>query len=160
KILGEQRDKDADDEGNRNTQTVGILIKGRPGSVGGLAGGAEVRGGEDDMEKWKRLLVDHKELAEKVQNLLTLTLAPTVPASLRNIPTKYNLIARLWAHAFHRLLESLRQAASPPNNSHVALEYLQEFIYYAYTFYCALLEERNLSGFRSGWVGALGDLSR
>ncbi|TFY56018.1 hypothetical protein EVJ58_g7892 [Rhodofomes roseus] len=160
KILGEQRDKDADDEGNRNTQTVGILIKGRPGSVGGLAGGAEVRGGEDDMEKWKRLLVDHKELAEKVQNLLTLTLAPTVPASLRNIPTKYNLIARLWAHAFHRLLESLRQAASPPNNSHVALEYLQDFIYYAYTFYCALLEERNLSDFRSGWVEALGDLSR
>ncbi|KAH9912646.1 uncharacterized protein B0H18DRAFT_1126962 [Fomitopsis serialis] len=160
KFLGEQRDKDADDEGDRNPQTVGILVKGRPGPAGGLAGGVEVRGGEDETEKWKRLLVDHKELAEKVQNLLTLTLAPTVPASLRNIPTKYNLIARLWAHAFHRLLESFRQAASPPNNSLAALEYLQDFIYYAYTFYCALLEEHNLSDFRSGWVEALGDLSR
>ncbi|EPT05882.1 hypothetical protein FOMPIDRAFT_1044363 [Fomitopsis schrenkii] len=125
KILGEQRDKDADEDGERNPQPVGILVKGRPGSANGSASGPEVRGGEDEAEKWKRLLADHKELADKVQNLLTLTLAPSVPASLRNIPTKYSLIARLWAHAFHRLLESLRQAASPPTNSPIALEYLQ-----------------------------------
>ncbi|KAJ3474927.1 hypothetical protein NLI96_g12171 [Meripilus lineatus] len=38
----------------------------------------------------------------------------------------------------------------PPTSSPVALEHLQEFIYYAYAFYCALLEERNLSAF-SPW---------
>ena len=61
KILGEQREKDTDEDGERNTQTVGILVKARPGSGGGVAGGAEVRGAEDEGEKWKRLLADHKE---------------------------------------------------------------------------------------------------
>lgn len=57
--------------------------------------------------------------------MLSLTLAPSVPTSLRNIPLKYNLIIRLWTHAFHRLLESLRRAAMPPSSSTVALEHLQ-----------------------------------
>lgn len=63
KILGEQRDNDADEDGERNPQTVGILVKGRPGSANGSASGPEVRGGEDEAEKWKRLLADHKECA-------------------------------------------------------------------------------------------------
>ncbi|KZT11502.1 uncharacterized protein LAESUDRAFT_643103 [Laetiporus sulphureus 93-53] len=157
KILGEDRDKDQDEGDDRaGQQRIGVLLKGRPGSAGAM----EAKGSEDESERWKRLLVDHKELAEKVHHLLSLTLAPTVPASLRNIPTKYNLIIRLWTHAFHRLLEVLRRAASPPNNSPVALEYLQDFIYYAYTFYTGLLEERNLIEFRGWWVEALGDLAR
>ena len=57
--------------------------------------------------------------------MLALTLAHTVSASLKNIPQKYNLIIRLWSHAFYHLLESLRHAARPPTSSHVALEYLQ-----------------------------------
>ncbi|KAJ3487599.1 hypothetical protein NLI96_g3415 [Meripilus lineatus] len=47
----------------------------------------------------------------------------------------------------------------PPTSSPVALEYLQEFIYYAYAFYCALLEKHNLSAFRTQWIEALGDLA-
>lgn len=57
--------------------------------------------------------------------MLAFTLAPSVPASLKNIPQKYNLIIRLWSHAFYHLLESLRHAARPPTTSQVALEYLQ-----------------------------------
>ncbi len=64
-------------------------------------------------------------LADEMHRMLTLTLAPSVPTSLRNIPIKYNLIIRLWTHAFHRLLESLRRAAMPPVSSLVALEHLQ-----------------------------------
>lgn len=54
-------------------------------------------------------------------------------------------------------MESLRRAsfASP-----LALEHLQDFIYYAYTFYTGLLEEPNLATFKSGWLEALGDLAR
>ncbi|EED78536.1 predicted protein [Postia placenta Mad-698-R] len=155
KILGEDRDKDREDDGERDVQRVGVLLKGRPGP-----GGTETKVGEDESERWRRLMIDHKELAEKMHQMLTLTLAPAVPASLRNIPTKYNLIIRLWTHAFHRLLESLRRAATPPNNSPIALEYLQDFIYYSYAFYSGLLEERNLFDFRSTWVEALGDLAR
>jgi protein SMG6 len=90
-------------------------------------------------------------------NLMEISLAPSVPASLRVIPTKYNIIIRLWTHAFHKLLEALRRASF---SSPVALEHLQDFIYYAYTFYTGLLEEPTLGSFRSGWLEALGDLAR
>lgn len=96
-------------------------------------------------------------MAEIIHNLLEISLAPSVPASLRNIPTKYNIIVRLWTYAFHKLLESLRRASF---TSPLALEHLQDFIYYAYTFYTGLLEEPTLAGFKSGWIEALGDLAR
>lgn len=96
-------------------------------------------------------------LAESMHNLLRLTLAPHVPASLRNIPTKYNIIIRLWTHAFFKPLEALRRASF---QSPVALEHLQEYIYFAYTFYTMLLEEPTLESFKAGWLEALGDLAR
>jgi hypothetical protein len=92
-----------------------------------------------------------------MHNLMEISLAPSVPASLRVIPTKYNIIIRLWTHAFHKLLEALRRASF---SSPLALEHLQDFIYYAYTFYTGLLEEPSLRSFRSGWLEALGDLAR
>lgn len=103
------------------------------------------------------LLIPHSRLADMMHNLMEISLAPSVPASLRVIPTKYNIIIRLWTHAFHKLLEALRRAsfASP-----LALEHLQDFIYFAYTFYTGLLEEPTLKSFRAGWLEALGDLAR
>jgi protein SMG6 len=95
-------------------------------------------------------------LAENIHNLLEISLSPSVPPSLRIIPTKYNIIVRLWTYAFHKLLESLRRAAFA---SPLALEHLQDFIYYAYIFYTGLLEEPTLVPFRSGWLEALGDLA-
>ena len=102
------------------------------------------------------MLVGHR-LAECMHNLMELTLAPHVPASLRNIPTKYNIIIRLWTHAFNKPLETLRRASF---QSPIALEHLLEFINYAYSFYTVLLEEQTLEGFKSGWLEALGDLAR
>ncbi|KAG2144492.1 hypothetical protein DEU56DRAFT_205910 [Suillus clintonianus] len=91
-----------------------------------------------------------------MHNLMEISLAPSVPASLRVILSKYNIIIRLWTHAFHKLLEALRRASfSLP----LALEHLQDFIYYAYTFYTRLLEEPTLCSFRPGWLEALGDLA-
>ena len=92
-----------------------------------------------------------------MHNLMQISLSPSVPASLRVIPTKYNILIRLWTHAFHRLLEALRRASF---TSTLALEHLQDFIYFAYTFYTSLLEEPTLRTFRSGWLEALGDLAR
>ena len=37
----------------------------------------------------------------------------------------------LWTHTFHKLLETLRC----PSFTWLTLEHLQDFIYYAYTFY-------------------------
>ncbi|KAG6844489.1 hypothetical protein H0H87_006563 [Tephrocybe sp. NHM501043] len=110
-----------------------------------------------EREKWKVQVDNHKQLADLIHNLLEISLAPSVPASLRNIPTKYNIIVRLWTYAFYKLLESLRRASF---TSALALEHLQDFLYYAYTFYTGLLEEPALAGFKSGWLEALGDLAR
>ncbi|KAG6878101.1 hypothetical protein C0992_008589 [Termitomyces sp. T32_za158] len=101
--------------------------------------------------------LDREMLAEYIHTLLEISLAPSVPASLRNIPTRYNIVVRLWTYAFYKLLESLRRASI---TSPLALEHLQDFIYYAYTFYTGLLEEPTLSAFKSGWIEALGDLAR
>jgi protein SMG6 len=92
-----------------------------------------------------------------VHNLMEISLAPSIPTSLRVIPTKHNIIIRLWTHTFHKLREALRRAsfASP-----LALEYLQDFIYFTYTFYTGLLKEPSLRTFYSGWLEALGDLAR
>ena len=40
-----------------------------------------------------------------MHNLLEISLAPSVPASPRNIPPKYNIITQLWTHAFHKRLK-------------------------------------------------------
>jgi protein SMG6 len=95
-------------------------------------------------------------LAKNIHNLLEISLSPSVPPSLRIIPTKYNIIVRLWTYTFHKLLESLRRAAFA---SPLALEHLQDFIYYAYIFYTGLLEDPTLVSFKSGWLEALGDLA-
>lgn len=92
-----------------------------------------------------------------MHQLLEISLAPNVPASLRHIPTKYNIIIRLWTNGFHKLLEALRRQCT---TSSLALEHLQDFIYYAYKFYTGLLEEPALESFKSGWLEALGDLAR
>ena len=73
-----------------------------------------------------------------IHNLLRLTLAHNVPVSLRAVPEKYNLIMRLWLNGFHRPLENLRRCAFNNINLIVALEQLQDFIYYAYTFYSCI----------------------
>ncbi|KAF7981504.1 hypothetical protein HWV62_33059 [Athelia sp. TMB] len=141
RILNEDVDDSAADEGR-------VLLKSRA---------KEVVDEDAEKQKWRKLIDDHKRLAEMMHNLLEISLAPSVPASLRNIPTKYNIIIRLWTHAFHRLLESLRRASF---TSPLALEHLQDFIYYAYTFYTGILEEQTLRTFRAGWLEALGDLAR
>jgi hypothetical protein len=65
-------------------------------------------------------------LAENIHNLLEISSSPSVSPSLRIIPTKYNIIFRLWIYAFHKLLESLCRAAFA---SPLALEHLRDFIY-------------------------------
>ena len=76
---------------------------------------------------------------------------------MRNIPEKYNIIVRLWTHAFNKPLEYLCRASF---TSAIALEHLQEYIIFAYCFYTTVLEERTLEDFKSGWLEALGDLAR
>ncbi|KAG6829844.1 hypothetical protein H0H92_003287 [Tricholoma furcatifolium] len=149
--IEDSEDRDNEDSSSSRTATI-VTLKGKEPEVNTMTSTENA-----EREKWKVQIDSHKQLAEYIHNLLEISLAPSVPASLRNIPTKYNIIVRLWTYAFHKLLESLRRASF---TSALALEHLQDFIYYAYTFYTGLLEEPTLSGFKSGWLEALGDLAR
>ncbi|KAJ3825018.1 hypothetical protein F5880DRAFT_1622927 [Lentinula raphanica] len=93
--------------------------------------------GAAEMQKWSKRIEDHKRLADYIHNMLEISRSPSVPASLHNIPMKYNIIM-----------------------SPIAMEFLQEFIIYAYTFYTRLYEEEHLSDYRSNWLEALSDLAR
>ncbi|KAF7347173.1 Protein kinase domain-containing protein [Mycena venus] len=73
------------------------------------------------------------------------------------MPTKYNMIIRLWAFAFLKLLESLCSASS---TSTIALEHLKDFASYAYAFYSDLLQEPTFNSFKSDWLQSLGLLAR
>ncbi|KAI0316542.1 hypothetical protein OF83DRAFT_1172791 [Amylostereum chailletii] len=57
----------------------------------------------------------------------------------------------------HRLLEKLHAAAQ---TSKLALEHLQSFINYAYTYYTDLHEHPFLNSFKSHWLESLGSLAR
>ncbi|TFY73283.1 hypothetical protein EWM64_g10729, partial [Hericium alpestre] len=122
-----------------------------------LRGTAEAASDDAEKLKWRKMIEDHKQLVEMMHNLLEMSLAPGVPASLRNIPAKYNITIRLWTHGFHCILENLRRSSL---SSKIALEHLQDFIYYAYTFYTGLLEEQTLVDLKQSWLEALGDLAR
>ncbi|KAJ8463961.1 hypothetical protein ONZ45_g17401 [Pleurotus djamor] len=119
--------------------------------------GKEMNSEEVEKEKWRKQISDHKQYAEVMHSLLDVSFAPSVPTSLRNIPEKYKIVHRLWNHGFYKLLESLRRASF---SSPLALEHLQDFIYYAYTFYTGLYEQLTLVSFAGGWLEALGDLAR
>ncbi|KAG5639579.1 hypothetical protein H0H81_010781 [Sphagnurus paluster] len=151
--LEDADDRDAEDGPSSQRGEHRVTLKGKQPETHA----SPVTEEDAEREKWKIQITRHKQLAEVIHNLLEISLAPSVPASLRNIPTKYNIIVRLWTYAFHKILESLRRASFA---STLALEHLQDFIYYAYTFYTGLLEEPMLAGFKSGWLEALGDLAR
>ncbi|KAF7347164.1 PINc domain-containing protein [Mycena venus] len=113
--------------------------------------------GDQEREKWKRRIENHNELADNIHKFLEICLTSGVPASLRDMPTKYNMITRLWTFGFLALLESLRRVSF---TSAVALEHLHHSIYYAYSFYTTLLEKPILNPFKCAWLEALGDLAR
>ncbi|KAF9777677.1 hypothetical protein BJ322DRAFT_1114814 [Thelephora terrestris] len=88
---------------------------------------------DDDTERdrWKRVLEDHKTLAEMIHNLLRLTHTRSHPLLLVAVPQKCHLTMRLWLNGFHPPPENFRRCAFNHNSSIVALEHLQDFIYYA-----------------------------
>lgn len=118
-------------------------------------------------EYWVKLSKQHRELAEAHQQFLEMALDPRLPASMHALPHKYNTPSRLWQIGFHQLLERLRHALPPSFNSafndqssQLLLEHMTDFIYFAYGFYTALLEEQRLQPFKNVWVEQLGDLAR
>jgi protein SMG6 len=106
-------------------------------------------------------------LAEAHHSFLAIALDPRMPVTLHSLPQKHNIPTRLWQTAFHMPLERLRHALIASSNSTSTgknqpdiLGHMTDFIYYAYTFYTALLDDSALSVFKSAWVEQLGDLAR
>ncbi|GAA6008826.1 hypothetical protein JCM10207_001737 [Rhodosporidiobolus poonsookiae] len=133
--------------------------------------GAERRGGD---EYWVRVAQGHKQLADAHYSFLQLALDPRLPASLHQLPQRYNIPQRLWQVAFHSLLERMRHAvlSSPVPSSSLGggaedalsapslLEHLIDFIQFAYGHYSQLFEDPTVAAFRAAWIEQLGDLAR
>ncbi|EKM49669.1 uncharacterized protein PHACADRAFT_201364 [Phanerochaete carnosa HHB-10118-sp] len=150
-----QLDHDVDmlDDTYKDSHQIGLLQKGQPANT------RTKQEEKAEQERYHRTVQDHKELANVIHQLLCVTLSPNVPVLLRNIPIKYNLVTRLWLHAFYRLLESLRRAAILSAHLDIALENLVEFIYYTYSFYTGLMDKQHLVHLRSNWTEHLRDIT-
>ncbi|GAA5893303.1 hypothetical protein JCM6882_007999 [Rhodosporidiobolus microsporus] len=132
-----------------------------------------------DDEYWVRVAGVHKQLADAHYSFLQLSLDPRLPASLHQLPQRYNIPTRLWQVAFHQLLERMRHAvlsqplpssssstsssAEPPSSNAGeanVLDHLIDFIHHAYTHYSQLFEDPAVAVFRAAWIEQLGDLAR
>jgi protein SMG6 len=92
---------------------------------------------------------------------------PRLPAAHQSMPQKNNMPLRMWQTGFRLLLDRLQDAAThrlgaadqlvPASN---LLDYLVDFLYYAYLFYTSLLEDASTNLFRATWLEQLGDLAK
>ncbi len=119
-----------------------------------------------DPSYWITMISRHRSLADLHSSFFEMTCRPELPRSVQELAETYNLPSRLWQNAFHLMLESLRSnlASQPPNQpasrKTELLDYLTEFIYFAYSFYSALHESERYKNFGRAWIESLGDLSR
>ncbi|ETS61663.1 hypothetical protein PaG_04161 [Moesziomyces aphidis] len=119
-----------------------------------------------DPSYWITMISRHRSLADLHSSFFEMTCRPELPRSVQELAETYNLPSRLWQNAFHLMLESLRSnlASQPPHQpasrKTELLDYLTEFIYFAYSFYSALHESERYKNFGRAWIESLGDLSR
>ena len=77
---------------------------------------------------------------------------PSATATLRGLPIKYSMPARMWKHGIHAFLEVLRHRR--PESQ----DYMLSFIYLAYQMMALLFE--TVPVFLDTWIECLGDLAR
>ena len=135
--------------------------------------GKEVENDDLEKEKWKKQMSDHKTLVFFLTSrdyfFLNWIQLVWPKASITCSKFPYHLLSRHLCESFLPNITSLfgygpMLSTSYLNPSAVplhplALEHLQDFIYYAYIFYTGLLEEPTLVSFKSGWLEALGDIA-
>ncbi|KAJ5544179.1 DNA/RNA-binding domain E.t1.c1-type [Penicillium frequentans] len=107
---------------------------------------------ELSQSQWQKLTRMHRTLLYEYHDFLLASHHPTASPALRKLAEKYAMPTRMWRYGIHLFLERLRQKL--PNS----LEYMLDFIYFAYSMLKMLLE--SVPAFRERWLWCLGDLAR
>ena len=77
-------------------------------------------------EDWQGLIALHRTLLHEHHDFFMASQHPTASPSIRRLPTKYAMAARIWRHGIHSFLELLRHRL--PHS----LEHMISFVYLAY----------------------------
>ncbi|EMC97267.1 hypothetical protein BAUCODRAFT_575151 [Baudoinia panamericana UAMH 10762] len=102
--------------------------------------------------QWQALVALHRTLMYEHHDFCMATRHPSATPSLRGLPIKYAMPARMWKHAIHTFLELLRHRR--PDSQ----DYLESFLYLAYQMIALLYE--TVPEFLDTWIECLGDLAR
>lgn len=103
-------------------------------------------------EQWQALIAMHRTLLHEHHDFFLATQHPSASPSLKNLPQKYSMPARMWKHGIHSFLEILRQRLPD------SLEHMLSFIYLSYSMMTLLVESVPI--FEDTWIECLGDLAR
>ena len=103
-------------------------------------------------EQWQALIALHRTLLHEHHDFFLASQHPSASASLRRLPTKYAMPARMWRHGIHSFLELLRHRLP------YSLEHMLSFVYLAYQMMGLLME--SVPAFHETWIECLGDLAR
>jgi Est1-like DNA/RNA binding protein len=101
---------------------------------------------------WKKLLTCHYSLLKEHCDFLLATQHPVSPSSSKRLVTKYSMLARMWKHGIHSLLELLRHQLP------TSYEFMLHHIYQSYQMLALLYEI--VPAFQDVIAECLGDISR
>lgn len=104
------------------------------------------------VEQYQKLIGLHRTLLHEHHDFFLASQHPSAHSSLRRLPSKYNMPARMWRHGIQSFLEFLRKRLPD------SLEHMLTFIYIAYSNMTLLYE--TVSVFVETWIECLGDLGR
>lgn len=103
-------------------------------------------------EQWQALIAMHRTLLHEHHDFFLASQHPSASPSLKRLPQKYAMPARMWRHGIHSFLEILRQRLPE------SLEHMLTFIYLTYSMMTLLVE--SVKEFENTWIECLGDLAR
>ena len=103
-------------------------------------------------KQWQALVAMHRTLLQEHYDFFLATLCPSASSSLRYLPQKYAMPARMLKHGIYSFLEILGRRLPD------SLEHLLSFFHLAYSMMTLLVE--SVPSFKNMWIECLGDLAR
>ncbi|KAJ5195756.1 DNA/RNA-binding domain E.t1.c1-type [Penicillium cf. viridicatum] len=102
--------------------------------------------------QWQAHVSLHRTLLDEHFNFFLASQHPSASPVLRDVPDKYQTLARMWRYGVLSFLDQLR--LKTPDST----EYMHDFIYFSFSIISCLLE--CVPDLRETWVECLGDLAR
>ncbi|KAJ8062034.1 hypothetical protein OCU04_009814 [Sclerotinia nivalis] len=103
-------------------------------------------------KQWQALISLHRTLLDEQYDFLLVCQHPSASPTLRQLPSKCAMPARMWRHSIQSLLELLRHRLP------ASFDHMLAFIYLVYSRMTLLYE--TVPTFEDIWIECLGDLGR